>query len=142
VNEPANVLTTEEFARRLKEMESLGLKVEVLEEADLGKLGMNALLAVGMASVMPSKVVVMEWNGGGDEPPLAFVGKGVVFDTGGISLKPAAGMEDMTMDMGGAASSRASCGRWRCARPGRMSWALSGLWRTRSRAMPSVRATW
>ncbi|GGL89947.1 putative cytosol aminopeptidase [Pseudooceanicola nanhaiensis] len=102
VNEPANVLTTEEFARRLKEMESLGLKVEVLEEADLGKLGMNALLAVGMASVMPSKVVVMEWNGGGDEPPLAFVGKGVVFDTGGISLKPAAGMEDMTMDMGGA----------------------------------------
>ncbi|MGR3453334.1 leucyl aminopeptidase [Pseudooceanicola sp.] len=102
VNEPANVLTTEEFARRLTEMESLGLKVEVLEEADMEKLGMNALLAVGMASVMPSKVVVMQWNGGGDEAPLALVGKGVVFDTGGISLKPAAGMEDMTMDMGGA----------------------------------------
>ncbi|WP_375690635.1 leucyl aminopeptidase [Pseudooceanicola sp. LIPI14-2-Ac024] len=102
VSEPANVLTTDEFARRLTDMERLGLKVEVLEEADLEKLGMNALLAVGMASVMPSKVVVMQWNGGGDEQPLALVGKGVVFDTGGISLKPAAGMEEMTMDMGGA----------------------------------------
>ena len=102
VNEPANVLTTDEFAARLTAMEDLGLKVEVLEEDKLAELGMNALLAVGMASVMPSKVVVMEWNGGGDEPPLALVGKGVVFDTGGISLKPAAGMEDMTMDMGGA----------------------------------------
>ena len=74
----------------------------MLEEADLEKLGMRTLLAVGQGSVSPSKVVVMEWSGGGDEKPFALIGKGVVFDTGGISLKPAAGMEDMTMDMGGA----------------------------------------
>jgi leucyl aminopeptidase len=101
-NEPANVLTTTEFADRLVEMKALGLKVEVLEEADLEALGMRTLLAVGMGSAMPSKVVVMHWEGGGDEAPFALVGKGVVFDTGGISIKPAAGMEDMTMDMGGA----------------------------------------
>lgn len=103
VNEPANVLTTTEFAARLVEMTSLGLEVEVLEEADLEKLGMRTLLCVGQGSDSPSKVVVMHWNGGkkGDAP-LALVGKGVVFDTGGISLKPGAGMEDMTMDMGGA----------------------------------------
>jgi leucyl aminopeptidase len=74
----------------------------VLEEKDLAKLGMRTLLAVGQGSESPSKVVVMKWNGGGDEKPLALIGKGVVFDTGGISIKPAAGMEDMTMDMGGA----------------------------------------
>jgi leucyl aminopeptidase len=68
---------------------------------------MRTLLAVGQGSESPSKVVVMQWKGGGDEPPLALIGKGVVFDTGGISLKPAAGMEDMTMDMGGAGTSRA-----------------------------------
>ncbi|HMQ41821.1 MAG TPA: leucyl aminopeptidase [Paracoccus sp. (in: a-proteobacteria)] len=103
VNEPANVLTTSDFADRLKAMEALGLDVEVLEEADLEKLGMRALLAVGQGSVSPSKVVVMRWNGGRkDQAPVALVGKGVVFDTGGISIKPAAGMEEMTMDMGGA----------------------------------------
>ena len=103
VNEPANVLTTTEFARRIEEMTSLGLQVEVLEEADLKKLGMGALLSVGEGSESPSKVAIMQWNGGEkDGAPLALVGKGVVFDTGGISLKPAAGMEDMTMDMGGA----------------------------------------
>ncbi|PLS20331.1 leucyl aminopeptidase [Neptunicoccus cionae] len=102
VNEPANILTTTEFANRLTEMEEIGLKVTVLEEADMEKLGMHALLGVGLGSVSPSKLVVMEWTGGGDEKPFALVGKGVVFDTGGISLKPAAGMEDMTMDMGGA----------------------------------------
>ncbi|MCQ0970523.1 leucyl aminopeptidase [Paracoccus sp. TK19116] len=103
VNEPANVLTTVEFADRLKAMESLGLKVEVLEEDELERLGMRALLAVGMGSETPSKVVVMRWDGGQDgEAPLALVGKGVVFDTGGISIKPSAGMEEMTMDMGGA----------------------------------------
>ena len=101
-NEPANVLTTTEFADRLVELEKLGMKVEVLEEDELQKLGMGSLLSVGHGSAMPSKVVVMQWNGGGDEAPFALVGKGVVFDTGGISLKPAAGMEDMTMDMGGA----------------------------------------
>ena len=103
VNEPANVLTTTEFAKRLAEMSDLGLEVEVLEEDELEKLGMRTLLSVGQGSESPSKVVVMQWNGGEkDSAPLALVGKGVVFDTGGISLKPASGMEDMTMDMGGA----------------------------------------
>ena len=103
VNEPANVLTTYDFAARLAAMQELGLDVEILEEEQLQRLGMGALLGVGQGSESPSKVVVMQWNGG--EPgaaPLALVGKGVVFDTGGISIKPAAGMEDMTMDMGGA----------------------------------------
>ncbi|QBX99979.1 leucyl aminopeptidase [Rhodophyticola sp. CCM32] len=102
VNAPANILTTEDFAARLSDMRDLGLEVEVLEEKELAKLGMGALLGVGQGSDAPSKVVVMTWNGGEKEAPLALVGKGVVFDTGGISLKPAAGMEDMTMDMGGA----------------------------------------
>jgi len=101
-NEPANVLTTDDFANRLVAMQDLGLKVEVLEETDLARLGMRTLLSVGRGSDSPSKVVVMSWNGGGKEAPFALVGKGVVFDTGGISIKPAAGMEDMTMDMGGA----------------------------------------
>jgi leucyl aminopeptidase len=103
VNEPANVLTTTEFANRLARMSDLGLSVKVLDEDELAELGMRTLLSVGQGSDSPSKVVVMEWNGGApDDAPLALVGKGVVFDTGGISLKPAAGMEDMTMDMGGA----------------------------------------
>ncbi|MGL4310686.1 MAG: leucyl aminopeptidase [Paracoccaceae bacterium] len=102
VNEPANVLTTDDFAARLAAMQDLGLDVEILEEPQLEKLGMRALLGVGQGSESPSKVVVMNWRGGGDEAPFALVGKGVVFDTGGISIKPAAGMEDMTMDMGGA----------------------------------------
>ncbi|MGY9052288.1 MAG: leucyl aminopeptidase [Rhodobacterales bacterium] len=102
VNEPANILTTTDFADRLIALESLGLKVSVLEEADMEKLGMHSLLGVGMGSESPSKIVIMEWQGGGNEKPFALVGKGVVFDTGGISLKPAGGMEDMTMDMGGA----------------------------------------
>lgn len=102
VSEPANVLTTGDFADRLLAMQELGLEVEVLDEPQLAELGMRALLGVGQGSESPSKVVVMRWNGGGDEAPLALVGKGVVFDTGGISIKPAAGMEEMTMDMGGA----------------------------------------
>ncbi|MHA7886779.1 leucyl aminopeptidase [Roseicyclus sp.] len=103
VNEPANVLTTNDFAARLAAMQELGLEVEILEDDELAKLRMGALLGVGQGSDSPSKVVVMQWNGGEkDAPPLALVGKGVVFDTGGISLKPAGGMEDMTMDMGGA----------------------------------------
>ncbi len=101
-NEPANILDTTEFAARLEGLEAMGVEVEVLEERELRELGMRTLLAVGQGSTTPSKVVVMRWNGGGEEPPFALVGKGVVFDTGGISLKPAAGMEDMTMDMGGA----------------------------------------
>ncbi|ANT61298.1 leucyl aminopeptidase [Salipiger sp. CCB-MM3] len=101
VSEPANVLTTEEFAARLEALTALGVEVEVLDEARMAELGMNALLAVGQGSAAPSKMVVMRWKGA-DGDPLALVGKGVVFDTGGISLKPGPGMEDMTMDMGGA----------------------------------------
>ena len=104
VNEPANILTTNDFAGRLAAMQELGLEVEILEEDELKKLGMNALLGVGQGSESPSKVVVMQWKGGKPgEAPFALVGKGVCFDTGGISIKPAAGMEEMTMDMGGAA---------------------------------------
>ena len=102
VNEPANVLTTVTFADRLEALRELGLKVEVLDEDRLEELGMRTLLAVGFGSETPSKVVIMEWTGSGTEAPLALVGKGVVFDTGGISIKPAGGMEEMTMDMGGA----------------------------------------
>lgn len=102
VNAPANILTTTNFADQLVALTTLGLTVEVLEEPALEELGMGSLLCVGQGSASPSKVVVMQWNGGGEEPPFALVGKGVVFDTGGISLKPAGGMEDMTMDMGGA----------------------------------------
>jgi leucyl aminopeptidase len=103
VNEPANILTTSEFAARLEGLTALGVEVEVLDEAALAALGMGALLGVGQGSGSPSKVVVMQWKGEGDEPPLALVGKGVCFDSGGISIKPAGGMEEMTMDMGGAA---------------------------------------
>lgn len=103
VNEPSNVLTTHEFAERLKALRDLGLEVEVLEEEQLSHLGMRLLLGVGQGSESPSKVVVMQWKGGAEGvAPLALVGKGVVFDTGGISIKPAGGMEEMTMDMGGA----------------------------------------
>ena len=102
INAPANVLTTTVFASELSALSELGITVEVFDESALEKLGMRTLLCVGQGSDSPSKVVVMQWNGGGDEAPFALVGKGVVFDTGGISLKPAGGMEDMTMDMGGA----------------------------------------
>ena len=99
--EPANVLTTTEFADRLTTLRELGVEVEVLEEPELEALGMRTLLAVGQGSESPSKVVVMQWKGA-EGAPFALVGKGVVFDTGGLSIKPAAGMEEMTMDMGGA----------------------------------------
>jgi leucyl aminopeptidase len=102
VNEPANILTTNEFSDRLEGLRDLGVEVEVLDEPELERLGMRALLGVAQGSESPAKVVVMRWQGGGDQTPLALVGKGVVFDTGGISLKPGAGMEEMTMDMGGA----------------------------------------
>lgn len=105
VNEPANILTTTDFATRLEGLRDLGLTVQVLDEAELADLGLRALLGVGQGSESPSKVVVMEWNGAADPktPPLALIGKGVVFDSGGISIKPAGGMEEMVMDMGGAA---------------------------------------
>jgi len=103
VNLPANILTTTAFAERLSALSALGLEVEVLEEADLRRAGMEMMLSVGEGSESPSKMVVMRWMGGAEgAAPLALIGKGVVFDTGGISMKPAQGMEDMTMDMGGA----------------------------------------
>jgi leucyl aminopeptidase len=104
VNEPANVLHPEEFARRTQALKKLGVAVEVLDEPAMRKLGMNALLGVGQGSAHASRVVVMRWNGGKKgAAPIAFIGKGVCFDTGGISIKPAAGMEDMKGDMAGAA---------------------------------------
>jgi leucyl aminopeptidase len=104
VNEPANVLYPEEFARRAGQLRTLGVQVEVLDVPAMTKLGMHALLGVGQGSAHDSRVVIMRWNGGkkGAEP-VAFVGKGVCFDTGGISIKPAGGMEDMKGDMAGAA---------------------------------------
>ncbi|MCR4269197.1 leucyl aminopeptidase [Nitratireductor sp. ZSWI3] len=105
VNEPANVLGPVEFAAKAKELEKLGAKVEILTEKEMKKLGMGALLGVAQGSVRPPRLAVIEWSGGkAKEKPVAFVGKGVVFDTGGISIKPAGGMEDMKGDMGGAAA--------------------------------------
>ncbi|HTZ01628.1 MAG TPA: leucyl aminopeptidase [Xanthobacteraceae bacterium] len=104
VNEPANVLYPAEFARRASALTKLGVNVEVLDVAAMKKLGMGALLGVGQGSAHDSKLVVMRWNGGKrGADPVAFIGKGVCFDTGGISIKPAAGMEDMKGDMAGAA---------------------------------------
>ncbi|MDA7792387.1 leucyl aminopeptidase [bacterium] len=102
--EPANKLYPVAFAERCEALSALGLEVEVLDEPAMQKLGMGALLGVGQGSRRDSRLVVMNWRGGGDEAPVALVGKGVTFDTGGISLKPAKGMEDMKWDMGGAAA--------------------------------------
>jgi leucyl aminopeptidase len=103
VSEPPNVLFPVEFARRAKELTKLGVKVEILGEAEMKKLGMETLLAVGQGSGRDSQLLVMKWmNGPKGQAPVALIGKGVCFDTGGISLKPAAGMEDMKWDMGGA----------------------------------------
>jgi leucyl aminopeptidase len=105
VNEPPNVLFPVEFAERAKALEKLGVVVETLDEKAMGKLGMNALLAVGRGSARESRLVAMRWNGARSKrtKPIAVVGKGVCFDSGGISIKPSAGMEDMKGDMGGAA---------------------------------------
>ena len=104
VNEPGNVLTPPEFAARAKALEELGVKVQILSEKQMEKLGMGSLLSVGEGSNYASQLAVMRWNGGPkSQKPVAFVGKGVTFDTGGISLKPGAGMWDMKGDMGGAA---------------------------------------
>jgi leucyl aminopeptidase len=105
VNEPANMLGPVEFAAQAKGLESLGVKVEILTERDMRKLGMGALLGVAQGSARPPRLVIMSWEGGkAREKPVAFIGKGVVFDTGGNSMKPATGMEDMKGDMGGAAA--------------------------------------
>jgi len=104
VNEPANVLYPEEFARRTASLKKVGVAVEVLDIKAMTKLGMGALLGVGQGSRRESRVVVMRWNGGKkSDAPVSFIGKGVCFDTGGISIKPASGMEDMKGDMAGAA---------------------------------------
>jgi leucyl aminopeptidase len=105
VNEPANTLYPEEFAKRTKELEKLGLKVEILDPKQMAKIGMGALLGVSLGSGRPPRTVIMRWSGGArDAQPVAFIGKGVTFDTGGISIKPSASMEDMKGDMAGAAA--------------------------------------
>jgi len=104
VNEPPNVLFPVEFARRASQLRKLGVDIDVLDVKAMTKLGMGALLGVGQGSTQPSRTVIMRWNGGKKgEQPVAFIGKGVCFDTGGISIKGAASMEDMKGDMGGAA---------------------------------------
>jgi leucyl aminopeptidase len=103
VNEPANILHPVEFANRAKTLAKLGVKIEILTPQQMKKLGMGALLGVAQGSPHPARLVVMRWDGGkaGDKP-IAFIGKGVTFDTGGVSIKPGAGMEDMKGDMAGA----------------------------------------
>ena len=105
VMEAPNVLGPENYAKQVKDLARLGLEIEVLGEKDMTKLGMGARLGVGQGSVQESQLVVMRWNGAAkDEQPVCFVGKGVTFDTGGISLKPGAGMDEMKGDMGGSAA--------------------------------------
>ena len=105
VNEPANALGPVEFAERVKVLEQLGVEVEILTEREMKKLGMGSLLGVAQGSPRGARLAVMRWNGGkAKDAPLAFIGKGVTFDTGGNSMKPASGMEDMKGDMGGAAA--------------------------------------
>tara|TARA_B100000886_G_scaffold135357_1_gene91318 strand:- start:9423 stop:10880 length:1458 start_codon:yes stop_codon:yes gene_type:complete len=105
VSEPGNVLHPDEYAKRLNLLKKDGLKVNIYDKKKLKKLGMNALLGVGMGSIRGSYLVTMEWNGAKNKSrPVAFVGKGVTFDTGGYSLKPARFMEDMTYDMAGSAA--------------------------------------
>jgi leucyl aminopeptidase len=105
VSEPGNILHPDEYAKRLNALKKYGLKINIYDEKKLKKLGMNALLGVGQGSIRGSYLVTMEWNGlRNNSKPLAFVGKGVCFDTGGISLKPAKFMEDMTYDMAGSAA--------------------------------------
>ncbi|HEY1433511.1 MAG TPA: leucyl aminopeptidase [Stellaceae bacterium] len=108
VSEPANVIYPETLAAEAERLTEFGVDVEILDERKMRDLGMNALLAVGQGSARPPRVVVLQWRGikgaaGARSQPLAFVGKGVTFDTGGISIKPAAGMGDMKWDMAGSA---------------------------------------
>jgi leucyl aminopeptidase len=103
VTEPANIIYPETFVERVRaSLEGTGIEIEVLDRAAMEKLGMGALLGVAQGSAREGRLLVLRWNGGGQGQPVAFVGKGVTFDTGGISIKPAAGMEAMKWDMGGA----------------------------------------
>ncbi len=105
VSEPGNILHPDEYAKRITSLKKLGLKINIYDEKKLKKLGMHALLGVGQGSARGSYLVTMEWKGAkNNSKPLAFVGKGVCFDTGGYSLKPARFMEDMTYDMAGSAT--------------------------------------
>lgn len=105
VNEPPNVLGPVEFAEKAAQLTDLGVEIDILTPKEMEKLGMGALLGVAQGSVRPARMVIMRWNGGKKaDKPLAFVGKGVVFDSGGLSIKPAASMENMKGDMGGAAA--------------------------------------
>jgi len=106
ISEPPNILYPESYAEKCKVLEKSGIKVEILDETAMQKLGMNTLLGVGQGSSKPSRMVVMQYLGAKDKKaqPIAFVGKGVTFDTGGISLKPGGGMEDMKYDMAGSAA--------------------------------------
>lgn len=105
INEPSNKLNPETYAKRLQEFTKLGIKVETFGEKALTKMGFGSLLSVGQGSAYESHVVVMQYNGGEEgEAPIALVGKGVTFDTGGISIKPSAGMDAMRGDMGGSAA--------------------------------------
>ena len=104
VTEPANIIYPESFVERCRELEAMGMEITVLGQEEMEKLGMGALLGVSQGSVRPPRLIAMRWNGTGNphSKPVVLVGKGVTFDTGGISIKPAAGMEDMKWDMGGA----------------------------------------
>ena len=104
VSEPANVLYPQKFVEFCKDLKKVGVEIETFDEKKLKTLGMNALLGVAQGSVRPARVMIMKWNGlkGKKSEPIAFIGKGVTFDTGGISIKPSSGMEDMKWDMGGA----------------------------------------
>ena len=105
VSEPGNILHPDEYAKRLSSLRKDGLKVTIYDNKKLKKLGMYSLLGVGMGSIRGSYLVTIEWSGAkNNSKPLAFVGKGVTFDTGGYSLKPARFMEDMTYDMAGSAT--------------------------------------
>jgi len=102
VTEPANIIYPESFVERCRPLADLGIQIDVLDRDQMAKLNMGALLGVAQGSIREPRLLVLRWNGGGDGRPTAFVGKGVTFDTGGISIKPAAGMEAMKWDMGGA----------------------------------------
>ena len=130
VSEPANVIYPETLAAEGETLRELGVEVEVLGEEEMRKLGMGSLLGVGQGSTRESRLIVMQWRGGAEkDQPVAFIGKGVTFDTGGISIKPAGGMEDMKWDMGGSgvviglmkalAGRKAKCKRRRRRRAGR-----------------------
>ncbi|SDM42286.1 leucyl aminopeptidase [Maricaulis salignorans] len=105
LNQPPNILNPETYAKQIQGMAKLGLEIEILDEAQMLELGMHSLLGVGQASEFESHIAIMRWNGGkAGEKPLVFVGKGLTFDSGGISLKPGAGMDEMKGDMGGSAA--------------------------------------